>query len=233
MHESQNQNYIFQYGPTVGTHDYAVAVASFLSKGYKDIVDPLDIVLTNGASGGLHMILTNLLDMSAVVFVDEVTYMIALECFGLFSGMRIVPVPMTSDGVNVVELRRLIKKHKFQSTSNKLFWGMYYTIPTFHNPTGILFTEAVNRELIKISREEDILIACDDVYNLLHYTTPNGEPPKRLFAYDNPNDSDYKGNVISNGSFSKILSPGIRLGWIECPPRCMTAFLNWYNHDEK
>lgn len=73
-----------------------------------------------------------------------------------------------------------------------------------------------------MSRENDILITCDDVYNMLTYS--NDSPPKRLFAYDNREDVNYKGNVISNGSFSKILSPGVRVGWMECPSRCVRLF---------
>lgn len=71
---------------------------------------------------------------------------------------------------------------------------------------------------MKIARENSIVVVCDDVYNLLNYTS--NFPPHRLFYYDNKNDSNYQGgNVISNGSFSKILSPAIRVGWLECPPR--------------
>ena len=68
------------------------------------------------------------------------------------------------------------------------------------------------------------MIACDDVYNLLPF---NDEiPPKRLFAYDSFEDDDFKGNVISNGTFSKLLSPGVRIGWMECAPRIVEAFNN-------
>lgn len=73
-----------------------------------------------------------------------------------------------------------------------------------------------------MSRENDFLITCDDVYNMLSYSTDS--PPKRLFAYDTREDVNYKGNVISNGSFSKILSPGVRVGWMECPSRCVKIF---------
>jgi DNA-binding transcriptional MocR family regulator len=62
-------------------------------------------------------------------------------------------------------------------------------------------------------------VVCDDVYNLLYFTPPDrdGKSPKRLFAYDDKKDPQYKGNVVSNGSFSKIFSPGVRLGWLEAP----------------
>lgn len=69
-----------------------------------------------------------------------------------------------------------------------------------------------------------MLIVCDDVYNILHYDDELS--PKRLFAYDSMDDDDYKGHVISNGTFSKILAPGVRVGWMECPPRITKAFQN-------
>lgn len=72
----------------------------------------------------------------------------------------------------------------------------------------------VCQEIAALSREHDLLVVCDDVYNLLPYDSDT--PPKRLFAYG--------GNVISNGSFSKLISPGIRIGWMECPPKCVDAF---------
>lgn len=77
--------------------------------------------------------------------------------------------------------------------------------------------QGICKELVALSQEHDFLIACDDVYNLLTYDSEC--PPKRLFAYDNETNS--LGNVISNGSFSKIMSPGIRVGWMECPTRCV------------
>lgn len=79
-------------------------------------------------------------------------------------------------------------------------------------------------QLVTLSEEHDFLITCDDVYNLLSYQSDIS--PKRLYAYDD--DPNTLGTVISNGSFSKIMSPGIRVGWMECPPRCVEAFHNWY-----
>ena len=68
-----------------------------------------------------------------------------------------------------------------------------------------------------------LLVVCDDVYNLLHYG--DGLPPRRLFFYDQPTDPEYKGgNIVSNGSLSKILSPALRFGWIECSPQLANIF---------
>lgn len=231
--EVENNSYLFQYGPTIGTTGFRQTLADFLSKGYQSDVNKSDLIQTSGATHGLHLILSTLIDLAGVIFVDEVTYMIALEAFRQFDTMKIVTVPLRDDGPDMSVLTSRINQHRFQPSGNKLFWGIYYTIPTFHNPTGILFSDEINKQLIRLARSSEILIACDDVYNLLSYRTsdePNtsDKPPKRLFAYDieDIDSAGWKGNVISNGSFSKILSPGIRLGWMECPPRCVEVFRN-------
>lgn len=81
----------------------------------------------------------------------------------------------------------------------------------------------VCQEIVNIAREFELLVVAEDVYNLLTYSA-DSLPPKRLFAYDRMSDAAYKGNVISNGTFSKILSPGARIGWMELPPRCVRNF---------
>lgn len=73
---------------------------------------------------------------------------------------------------------------------------------------------------MKIAREYDVLVLTEDVYNTLAFDQAKG-PPMRLFAYDRRTDEAYKGNVISNGTFSKILAPGVRVGWLETPPRAL------------
>ncbi|XP_059614880.1 uncharacterized protein LOC132260641 isoform X2 [Phlebotomus argentipes] len=221
-YERENNSFLFQYGPLLGINDFREELSRFLTREYGSEVKKSSLLLTSGATSGLHQILSSLVDMNGVIFVDEVTYMIALEAFQEFTGITIIPVPFLDDGVDTEELKRLVKLHQFPPHPKKLFWGIYYAIPTFHNPTGVTMSPEKCQELVKIAREFGILISCDDVYNLLHYRSGC---PKRLFAYDNPSDEDYAGHVISNGSFSKILSPGIRIGWIECPKRVKEVFM--------
>ncbi|XP_031838655.2 2-aminoadipate transaminase isoform X1 [Nomia melanderi] len=214
--------YLFQYGPTAGLWEYRHELALFLTRRYCDPVKMENLILTCGATHGLQLLLNTVLSPNGVIFVEEVTYMIALDSFKQFPLMKIVTVPMKNDMVDLDAFEKIVAKEKisgeFLHTEEKIFWAMFYTIPTFHNPTGSTLPPESCKRLVEIARNYSVLVACDDVYNLLYYG--NGPPPHRLYYYDDPMDSEYKGgNVISNGSFSKILSPAIRCGWMEGPPR--------------
>ncbi|XP_011195863.1 2-aminoadipate transaminase isoform X2 [Zeugodacus cucurbitae] len=210
--KQSNLSYLFQYGPTSGPVEIRNAIAEYFTSLYVDNpVKSEDLIITTGASQGLHFVLSTLLDLNGIIFVDEVTYMIALDTIKHFTTLTIIPLKLNEDGVDVKQLEKIVQEKRFQSKS-KTFWAMYYTIPTYHNPTGILFSEAVCQNLAKLASEYDFLILCDDVYNILNYT--NAKPTKRLFSYDNGT-----GNIISNGSFAKIIGPGVRVGWLEVPAR--------------
>lgn len=100
------------------------------------------MILTSGATQGLYLTLTTLVDFEGVIFVDEVTYLCALRIMAQFPTMKVVAIPLTNDGVDVFRLRELVAAHQFVSKS-KTFWGIYYTTTVYHNPTGITFTEGV------------------------------------------------------------------------------------------
>ncbi|XP_075159959.1 uncharacterized protein LOC142233062 [Haematobia irritans] len=221
--KESNSSMLFQYGPTSGTYEARCEIAKYFTEMYKCEVKSEDLIITSGATQGLHVILSTLVDLNGYIFVDEVTYMLALDSIKQLHTLTIIPIKLKHDGTDLEDLEKHLKEHEFKSTK-KEFWGMYYTIPTYHNPTGILFSPDTCKGLVKLARKYDILIACDDVYNILYYN--NSKVPKRLFAYDNKGDYDYKGHIISNGSFSKILGPGVRLGWLEAPRRMKTILDN-------
>ncbi|XP_076249440.1 2-aminoadipate transaminase isoform X2 [Calliopsis andreniformis] len=205
--KKEKKYYLFQYGITAVKRE--------------------NLILTCGASHGIQLILNTILSPNGIIFVEEVTYMIALDAFKQFPLMKIVTVPMKDDLVDLDAFERIVeeekKKSNFLLTEEKLFWAMFYTIPTFHNPTGRTLPSESCQRLVEIARNNSMVVVCDDVYNLLYYG--DGYPPHRLFFYDDPKDLNYKGgNIVSNGSFSKILSPAIRFGWIECSPRVAKIF---------
>ena len=211
---------MFQYGPVAGTEDFRKELAQFLSRRYSDSeVNPDELILTTGATNGLHLVISSLVRSGGVVFVENPSYFIALNILSGDMGLTVVPVNMTEHGLNVEELEEGIKqsaeKHD-TSVQDGRFWGMIYTIPTFHNPTGVTTTRAVGEKLINLAKKWNLLILCDDVYNLLNYSKT------RDFSRLKALDSENEGHIISNGSFSKILAPGVRLGWLEAPSGLVT-----------
>ncbi|KAH0956147.1 hypothetical protein HN011_001721 [Eciton burchellii] len=220
--EKEGKYFLFQYGITAGLWECRDELAKFLNRRYGDPVMREQLILTCGASHGLQLLLNTVLSPNGVIFVEELTYMIALEAFKQFPLMKIITVPMKDDVVDLDALEKIIIEEKTKSNyflnDQKIFWAMFYTIPIFHNPTGMTLSPDQCEHLLQIARDNSILVVCDDVYNLLYYG--EGFPPRRLFSYDDPKDPNYKGgNVVSNCSFSKIFSPAIRFGWIECSPR--------------
>ncbi|KAK2188470.1 hypothetical protein NP493_131g02014 [Ridgeia piscesae] len=95
----------------------------------------------------------------------------------------------------------------------------FLAIGILRDDIGLNIVPERSRQLIELARKFNVLLFADDVYNLLHYDDTCSHAPPRLLAYDNKDDAEYKGHVISNGSFSKIFAPGIRLGWIESGDR--------------
>ncbi|XP_048510524.1 uncharacterized protein YER152C-like isoform X3 [Athalia rosae] len=169
--------------------------------------------------------------------IDADSYRYALKCETVFAItyydneiFHFIPpftadnaVPMKLGVVDLDAMEKIVADEKergeYLIDEEKIFWAVFYTIPTYHNPTGMTLSPENCKRLVSIARENSLLVACDDVYNLLRYEDVE-DPPQRLFYYDNPCDPEYRGgNVVSNGSFSKILSPAIRLGWMECGSR--------------
>lgn len=220
--EKEEKYYLFQYGIAPGLWECRDELAKFLSKRYGNSVMREQLILTCGASHGLQLLLNTILSPNGVIFVEEVTYMIALDAFKQFPLMRIVTIPMKDDIVDLDALEKIIIEEKIKGNfflnAQKIFWAMFYTIPIFHNPTGMTLSPDQCKRLVEIAQNNSIVVVCDDVYNLLYYG--QGSPPQRLFSYDDPKHINYKGgNIVSNCSFSKIFSPAIRFGWIESSPR--------------
>jgi DNA-binding transcriptional MocR family regulator len=93
---------------------------------------------------------------------------------------------------------------------------LLYTIPSYHNPTGQTLSRERRERLVELSRKHDFIIAADEVYQLLHH---GAAPPPSLGSLAG------HGNVLSFGSFSKILGPGLRLGWIQTNPELMRILM--------
>ncbi|XP_053373650.1 2-aminoadipate transaminase-like isoform X2 [Mercenaria mercenaria] len=220
--DPQEEQYTFQYGPCKGDPGFCDEVAKFLTEQYGDTVDSQDIMVTAGATQGLHLVATVMFDKDTPVFMEDPTYFIAVKILREDFGMNIIPIPTGDDGMDLKILEEQLKKHKPVSVDHckTPFWGMVYTIPTFNNPKGYSMSPDRCRALVSLGRKYDVMLFAEDVYNLLHYSG-QPHPPPRLLSFDKRSDEDFQGHVISNCTFSKILAPGLRTGWIEAPPRIM------------
>ena len=219
---SCNLGSLFQYGPEVGIRQYRVELAKFLSRRYSDKVLEDELVLTCGATNGLHLATSCLVKQGGTVFVEDPTYFIALSLLSGDMGLKVVPIRMKENGIDLDHLEEMvaIEATKNAEETSARFWGMIYTIPTFHNPTGVTLTSDTGNRLIQIARQAGILVFCDDVYNLLAYRELE---VSRLKSLDDATD---RGCVISSGTFSKILAPGVRLGWLEAPAHLVKLLVN-------
>jgi DNA-binding transcriptional MocR family regulator len=184
------------YGAREGDVRFLQALAEFLTMGYGTPVDPDSLFVTGGNSQALDMVSTVFARPGDTVFVEEPSYFLAFSIFR-DHGLNIVGVPMDDQGIDTTALRRLLQRHRP---------AFLYTIPSYHNPGGQCLTRERREELLSLSREQGLVLVADEVYQLLHYDRP---PPPPLGAGCD------RGHVVSLGSFSKILGPGMRLGWIQ------------------
>jgi 2-aminoadipate transaminase len=199
---SQNNPFILAYGAEQGNDYFRVALAKFLSDNYKLSVDPNHLFATTGASQGLDFICRLFTRPGDTIFVENPTYSLALRQFADHR-LNVTGLPMDEDGLIIEALEEELARQ------TPVF---LYTIPTFHNPSGRTLSEARREKLVQLSKAHNFLIVADEVYQLLAYTvTP--PPPMAKFTQ--------AGTVLSLGSFSKILAPGLRLGWIQAHPDLM------------
>ncbi|KAG6958249.1 hypothetical protein JG688_00010588 [Phytophthora aleatoria] len=162
----------------------------FLTKGYQHEVDPEKLFVTNGVTGGLALICSLFLQSGDLVFMEEPSYFLALSIMKDFK---------INDGLDIDELERLLQRG--------IVPKMLYTIPTCHNPTGRTLSVEKRKRLVELSVKYGFIIVADEVYQLLSF--PHVTPPPPMFTFDEHD------TVLALGSFSKILAPALRLGWIQ------------------
>lgn len=188
-----------QYGAEQGDGYFRMALAKFLSRGYGFPVDPDNLFVTNGISSALDLICTQFTRPGDTIFVEEPTYFLALRIFADHD-LRIIPIQTDKDGLVIEAL-----KEKLAGFQPKFL----YTVPTFQNPGGYTLPLDRRDKLVQLSQEYDFIIVADEVYHFLNYSERRVNP---FAAY-----TDLE-TVISLSSFSKILAPGLRLGWMQARP---------------
>ena len=210
---SQQSAVPLQYGAVQGFGPLLEGLADFLSSqdAYGNLpVDPASLFLTAGASQGIDLATTIFAQPGDTVFVEEPTYYLIGRIF-LDHGLNVVGIPTDRHGLDTDALEAmLLDGHRPR---------LLYVIPAYQNPTGATLTLQRRRRLIQLAQRYGFTIFADEVYQLLHYGPP---PPPPLAAIDDTDDSC----VVSLGSFSKILAPGLRLGWVHASPGIIRRFVD-------
>ena len=195
-----------QYGPTEGfeeTKDCIVEVMG--AEGM--LVDPHDVIVTTGGQQAIDLVAKTLVDPGDVVICEAPTYPGAVPVFCSYQA-EVIQVESDEDGMRVDALERLLDELRAAGRRPKFI----YTVPSFQNPAGVTMSMPRRQRLIELAQLHELLVVEDNPYGLLRYS---GEPLPTLYQLDG---GDF---VIYIGTFSKILSPGIRLGWAVAPPPVM------------
>ncbi len=194
------------YGYEQGGGYFRQALAGFLRSQYQQSVNTDDLFVTTGSSTALSLICTFFTRPGDVVFAEEPSYFLALRIFA-DHGLRVIGLPLDEEGVDLATLEAALSEHHP---------AFFYTVPTFQNPTGITLSAARRQTLVDLAVQHGFLIVADEVYHSLGY---RATPPAPLAAYAASE------RVLSVGSFSKILAPGLRLGWIQSSPPLLKPFV--------
>lgn len=192
---AQGDASFLQYGYKWGDGFLRSELAEFLTQEYGLEVLSDDLFISGGVSQALDLACAMLTQSGDTIIVEDPTYFLLLDIFRNHR-LNIISAPVDENGLDVDALAELLKTHRPK---------LVYTIPTHQNPTGATLSEERRQKLVQLAQEHDFYILADEVYHLLTF---EGTPPRSFSA-----DVD-TGKVLSLGSFSKILAPGTRLGWI-------------------
>jgi 2-aminoadipate transaminase len=188
-----------QYGPTEGLEELRYEIALRMRADGVDCTTD-NILITNGSQQALDLICKVMLDPGDIVLVEQPGYIGGLNAIGNYQGSKI-GIPMDEDGLRIDVLANRLKEMAAKDQHPKFI----YTVTNFHNPTGVTLSTSRRQGLLQLAQEYDFLILEDNPYGLISF----GQD-----ALPHIKTMDDEGRVIYLGSFSKILTPGVRVGWV-------------------
>ncbi|MBU3740379.1 MAG: PLP-dependent aminotransferase family protein [Rhodoferax sp.] len=192
-----------QYGATEGFQPLRQQLAALMaSKGCSGLT-PDSLIVTTGSQQALDLIGKTLIDPGDRVIVEGPTFLATIQCFRLY-GAELVSAPVDGQGVQTDALERLIVEHRPK---------LIYLIPTFGNPSGATLSRERRLRVLELAARYRTVVVEDDPYGDLYFGEP---PPPSLLALSDqvPGSRDWLAHC---GSLSKVLSPGLRLGWLIAP----------------
>ncbi len=193
-----------QYGATEGYNPLREQLAAFMqSKGVAGLHAD-ELIVTTGSQQALDLVGKTLLDPQDTVLVESPTFLATIQCFRLY-GPTVLGVTMDEDGVDVDAIEQMIQQHRPK---------LVYLVPTFGNPSGAMTSLQRRLRVLELAVKYKTVVVEDDPYGDLYFADA---PPPSLLALSAqvPGSRDW---LVHCGSLSKVLSPGLRIGWMVAPP---------------
>jgi 2-aminoadipate transaminase len=199
-----------QYGPTEGMEATVQCIVEVMAAEGTD-VDPGEVIVTTGGQQVIDLVCKTLIDPGDVIVAEAPTYPGAVPTFSAYQA-QVEQIEMDADGMPIDALEEVLDRMQADGRRPKFI----YTIPNFHNPGGVTMSLPRRRRLVEVARERELLVLEDNPYGLLRY---EGESLPTLYSLDAESMGRGGGSdlVIYLGTFSKILAPGLRLGWAVAP----------------
>jgi 2-aminoadipate transaminase len=191
-----------QYGPTEGMEALKDCIVKVMAEEGMDVGTD-ELLVTTGGQQVIDLVCKTLVDPGDVVVAEGPTYPGAVPTFAAYEA-DVVQIAMDADGMRIDLLEETLDRLDRERRTPKFI----YTVPTFQNPAGVTMALDRRHRLVRLAAERELLVLEDNPYGLLRY---EGDPLPPLYALDR---GEY---VIYLGTFSKILSPGLRLGWTAAP----------------
>ena len=201
---SEEPGAALQYGATEGYNPLREQLAAFMaSKGVKGL-NPEGLIVTTGSQQALDLVAKTLLNPGDVALVEAPTFLATIQCFRLY-GPQVLGVPIDEHGVQVDQLEAMMVQHRPK---------LVYLVPTFGNPSGAMLNLERRLQVLKLAVKYQTVVVEDDPYGDLYFG--DAPPPSMLALSDQvPGSRDW---LVYCGSLSKVLSPGLRVGWMIAPP---------------
>ncbi len=200
---AQDAGAALQYGATEGFNPLREQLAQFMaSKGAKDVA-PDQLIVTTGSQQALDLLGKTLIGPGDKVIVEGPTFLATIQCFRLY-GAQLISAPIDGEGVQTDRLEQLMAEHRPK---------FVYLIPTFGNPSGALLSAERRRRVLELAVKYNTILVEDDPYGDLYF----GEPPPPSLLAMSAQVPGSRELLVHCGSLSKVLSPGLRVGWMVGP----------------
>lgn len=195
---------ILDYGDSLGYRPLRKFITEQMRR-HSIHISEEEILLVNGSQNGIELILKLLMKPGDCIITESPTYGSAIPLFKHYS-QKVIGIPLNEYGMDLTEFEKAIRKNKS---------ALFYTIPNFHNPTGITSSQVYREELLKICEKYKLPIIEDGFSEEMKYYGKNILPIKSM---------DKQNIVFYIGTFSKVLFPGLRIGWIAADKECINHF---------